>query len=82
MSASSERGKGFELKVRNITKRLLKIELGRDPQSGAGIHKADIKPRYRRNYRYLSSAKTTKLSSLKSGGGTPPVSLASARHRL
>jgi len=46
MSVSSERGRDFELKVRNITKRILKIELGRDPQSGSGIRKADIRPRF------------------------------------
>lgn len=47
MSTSSERGKTYEIKIRKITERKLRLEVARDSRSGAGwVHKADIRDRY------------------------------------
>lgn len=46
MSISSERGKSFENKVRKMMSRKLELEIKRDKQSGAGIHKQDIRDRF------------------------------------
>lgn len=46
MSESSVRGKSFEMKVRKIMSSKLQLEIKRDKQSGAGIHKQDIRDRY------------------------------------
>ena len=46
MSISSERGRSFEIKVQKITRQKLHLDIKRDPRSGAGIHKQDIRDRY------------------------------------
>lgn len=47
MSVSSDRGLAFERVVRKMTARVLKLDIKRDLQSGAGIHKQDIRDRFR-----------------------------------
>lgn len=46
MSESFDRGRNFENKVRKIMSQKLQLEIKRDKQSGAGIHKQDIRDRY------------------------------------
>lgn len=46
MSKSSERGLAFERLVRKITSRKLRLDIKRDKQSGAGIHKQDVRDRF------------------------------------
>lgn len=46
MSKSSERGLAFEQVVRKLTSSKLNLEIKRDKQSGAGIHKQDIRDRF------------------------------------
>jgi len=46
MSESFDRGRAFENKVRKIMSQKLQLEIKRDKQSGAGIHKQDIRDRY------------------------------------
>lgn len=46
MSAASERGRTYESKISKIMRRRLGIDIKRDLQSGAGLHKADVRDRY------------------------------------
>lgn len=46
MSLSSERGRSFEVRVQKLTKRILKLDVKRDKQSGAGTHRQDIRDRF------------------------------------
>lgn len=46
MSESSRRGRDFEIKVQNLTSRILKLVVKRDKQSGSGLHKQDVRDQY------------------------------------
>jgi hypothetical protein len=46
MSEAFDRGRAFEIKVQKITRQKLHMDIRRDKQSGAGIHKQDIRDRY------------------------------------
>lgn len=46
MSEAFDRGRAFENKVQKITRQKLHMDIKRDRQSGAGIHKADVRDRY------------------------------------
>lgn len=44
---SNQRGLDFERRIEKVTRRLLRLDIKRDRQSGAGLNKADIRDRYR-----------------------------------
>lgn len=46
MSDAFDRGRSFEVKVQKITRQKLHMDIRRDKQSGAGIHKQDVRDRY------------------------------------
>lgn len=46
MSEAFDRGRAFEMRVQKITRQKLHLDVRRDKQSGAGIHKADVRDRY------------------------------------
>lgn len=63
MSESFDRGRAFENKVRKIMSSKLQLEIKRDKQSGAGIHKMDIRDRFGELPLFIECKdhKTTKL---------------------
>lgn len=63
MSTAFDRGRAYERNIRKITARMLKFDVQRDKQSGAGIHKQDIRDRYGELPIFIEckDQKTTKL---------------------
>ncbi|MBI5117600.1 hypothetical protein HZA56_14075 [Candidatus Poribacteria bacterium] len=63
MSEAFDRGRSFENKVRKIMSSKLQLNIKRDKQSGAGIHKQDIRDQYGQLPLFIECKdhKTTKL---------------------